>query len=60
MASSISYWYSLSLANSFPITWMLTHLSKSQILRGDVCPQQAVPVTNELFKNKQTKTITNP
>lgn len=37
--------------------WKLTHLSRSQILRGEMCPQQAVPVTNELFKKtkKQTK-----
>lgn len=45
----------LSPAKSFLITWKLTHLSKSQILRGEVCPQQAVPVTNELFKNKTNK-----
>lgn len=41
------------LVKSLPVIWKLTHLSRSQILRGEVCPQQAVPVTNELFKKKK-------
>lgn len=48
------------LVKSLPVTWKLTHLSRSQILRGEVCPQQAVPVTNELFKRNKQKPLTNP
>lgn len=51
------------LVKSLPVIWKLTHLSRSQILRGEVCPQQAVPVTNELFKKKKRskqKPLINP
>lgn len=41
------------LVKFLPVTWKLTHLSRSQILRGEVWSQQAVPVTNELFKKKK-------
>lgn len=44
------------LVQSLLVTWKLTHLSRSQILRGEMCPQQAVPVTNELFKKKNKET----
>lgn len=55
MASPILYLLLLTFTvKSFLVTWKLTHLSRSQILSGEVCAQQAVPVTNELFKKKKT------